>query len=541
MKATIAIVMAMAASARAEKVTVKVVEIAGGVAYVEPGTAAGIAVGTKIAFGGSERTVTAASSETASVELAGLALAVGQTGTATTTAAQAGAKVKALAKVHDASAFREQWPAPVPPATTQNVKPVPLGAGVAAGAVHLEVLGSGYASVGRDATVGQGEARIVTSFDVLQDRPFAVDADVAVRAFDHGYNASDRTPVFVRAAQLRYGDALDPALVVGRLRWAASSVGMLDGGRAMAKVGDFELAAFGGLVPDAVSGKPETSATRFGAEATYDLANAPWQPRVALTAVGSTWQGQVDERRLALTADASHGGITVDGWAEGQAFAANNPWNAHSLELTGAGLAASWRANSDGSGQHVGVDLSFLRPERSLRLAAALPAEWLCARVPEAGVATESCQGSTYWTTAALNAGLRRGPFAVDVIGSVGQTHDVTNATTSSVYLRGELDLGRPRLVFGGSAGRAEFASWDAGELGLGGAVTRALDAEVRYRAEILDYVAATSRMLLHSVETDLRYHASASFDLAASILGTTGQDRDDVAALVTFAWRPLP
>ena len=70
-------------------------------------------------------------------------------------------------------------------------------------------------------TAAQAEARVVTSFDVLQDRPFAVDADVAVRAFGDGYNASDRTPLFVRAAQLRYGDAFDPTLALGRLRWAA--------------------------------------------------------------------------------------------------------------------------------------------------------------------------------------------------------------------------------------------------------------------------------------------------------------------------------
>jgi hypothetical protein len=47
--------------------------------------------------------------------------------------------------------------------------------------------------------------------------------------------------------------------------------------------------------------------------------------------------------------------------------------------------------------------------------------------------------------------------------------------------------------------------------------------------------------MLLHSVEADVRYHPSHSFDLATSILGTTGQDRRDLAALVTLAWRPLP
>jgi hypothetical protein len=535
--AIIAILIAAPALARAEHVTVKIVEVAGGLAYVAPGSAAGIAVGTKLKFGPIERTVIAASTSTASFALDGFVISIGQSGSAevSTTATTA---VTTLAPVHPPDAFRDQWQPPVPPAQTQTVAAIPLGSGRETGAAQLTVLGHGYASIGRDATAAQTEARVVTSFELTHDEPLAADADVAVRAFGDGYNAHERTPLFVRAAQLRYGDALDPNVMLGRLRWAASSVGMLDGARVMAHAGAFALAAFGGLVPDAVSGKPETNASRFGGEAIYDLATNPWQPRVALTAVGSTWQGQLDERQLSIDVAANHGSLALDGWAEGQAFSANNPWGAHAVELTGAGVTAGWRDRGD----HLGLDVSFLRPERSLRLAAALPPDWLCARVPEAGVVVgEACHGGDYWTTASVSAGLQRGRFVLDAIGTVGETHGVTSSYNSSAYIRGEVHFGGQRVVLGGSVGHEEFASWDAGEIGFGSALGRKLDAEVRYRAEILDYVAATKASLLHTIAIDTRYLQSTTFDLGLSLLGTTGEDRDVVAALVTIAWRPLP
>ena len=532
--ATIVIVAPVVA--HAERITVKIVDVAGNVAYVEPGSAAGIVVGAKLKVGPIERTVTAASTTTASFALDGLVVAPGQSATADVVPGTTAVTAQRVA-VHDAGAFRDQWPAASPPAASQTAKRVPLGAGREGGAVHLAVLGHAYASAGRDATVAESEARVVASFDVVQDRPLGLDADVAVRAFSEGYNRGERTPLFVRAAQLRYGDALDPNLVVGRLRWAATSVGMLDGGRVMVHAGDFEVAAFGGVVPDPVSGHPATDATRFGAEAVYDLAGGAWQPRLAVTASGSTWQGALDERRLAVDANATHGGLVLDGWAEAQAFPSGNPWGAAAIELTGAGASAGWHAHGD----HLGIDASFLRPERSLRLAAVLPADWLCARVPQGGAVGEACAGGDYWATASATAGLRRGRFAVDGVASIGRSHDITVSTTSSAYIRGEMELGRQRLIVAGSAGKAELATWDAGELGIGSALGRTLDVEVRYRGELLDYVAATHRMLLHGVAADLRYLHSTALDLALSVLGTTGEDRQSVAALLTIAWRPLP
>jgi hypothetical protein len=532
-----AIVLAAASVAHADRITIKVVEIAGGLAYIEPGSAAGLAPGTKIELGPVSRTVVDVTETTATIKLDGLVLVIGQTGSANVVPGQHAATAK-RAEVHPPDAFRDQWPEASRPADVQEVAHVPLGAGARGGQAHVTVLGHAYASAQHGSHAAQGEARVIASFDVLEDRPLSADADVAVRAFSDGYTASARTPLFVRAAQLRYGDALDPRLALGRLRFAAATVGMLDGGRAMARFGTLEVAAFGGLVPDPISGKPDTGASRFGAEASYDAATSPWQPRIGLTAIGSTWSGQVDERRLALTASATHDRLILDGWAEAQQFPSGNPWGAHALELTGAGVSGEWHERGD----HLGGDISFLRPERSLRLASVLPAEWLCTRAPQAGdVATEGCRGGDYWTTATMSAGLRRGRFVVDAIGSVGKTHAVTSSYTSSAYLRAELHIDRHRLVLGGSAGQAEFAAWTAGEAGIGSALTHSVDAEVRYRGELLDYAASTGASLLHAIIVDVRYLHSTTLDVGMSALGTTGPDRDALAVLATIAWRPLP
>jgi len=96
-------------------------------------------------------------------------------------------------------------------------------------------------------------------------------------------------------------------------------------------------------------------------------------------------------------------------------------------------------------------------------------------------------------------------------------------------------------LVAGLAGGSASFASWTAGELGATYAPTRALDVALTYRPELLDYVAATSPQLLHSMIADARFAISAAFDLALSAIGTTGADRDVFALLATFVWRPLP
>lgn len=533
----IVIVAAASAPAWADRITVTVVDVAGGRAYVDAGRAAGIVPGATIAFGTRALLVVEVTETTAVVELGEAVLAIGASGTTEATPGAA-AIVKKLPAPRPPDAFIGQWPEVRVPAASQTPVSVALGSGRTPGRAHVAVIGHAFGVADRTGREGEAEARAIASYDVLTDRPLAADLDVAARIYGGGADSGVHVPVFVRTAELRYGAAEDPRLAVGRLRYAASSLGMLDGARAAMHRGAFELAAFGGLVPDPISGKPETSASRFGGELIYDDATLPWQPRLSLTASGSTWDGKVDERRLAMTVMASRDRLALDGWAEAQQFPGSNPWGAHAVELTGAGATAHWRTRA----YHVGADLTFLRPERSLRLAAALPAEWLCAKTPVPGdVADEACRGGDSWLTGSVTAGAQGARWSVDAVGAIARTKSITTAIDASGYLGGELRFGPRRLLASISAGQASFARWTAGQVGAGFVASRRVDLAIRYRPELLDYLASTKAMLLHALVIDTHYAVSAQTDLGAELVGTTGVDRDAIAVLTTLAWRPLP
>src|SRR6185503_19016393 len=373
-------------------------------------------------------------------------------------------------------------------------------------------------------------------FDVMPGRPLVADLDASARWFGDGFDRRTRTPLFVRAAQLRYGAPGSARVAAGRLPLAATWLGMLDGVRASARLGSIELAGFGGLVPDPLSGKPDTAAARFGAELAYDAPAAPWQPRVSLTAHGSTWDGDLDERRLSLAGSAGSGALWLDGWAEAQQFAADNPWAARTVELTGAGATAEWRRR----GAHAGVDLTFLRPERSLRLAAALPPEWLCTLAPAPGAA-DACAPGDWWASATTSLGWRTPRWAIDAVATLGNTHRLSRGLERSGFVRGELARDPFRLFAGFGGGDASFASWTAGELGAAYAPRHDLDLAVAYRPELLDYAASTQRQALHALLADARLALATAIDLAVSATATFGADRDALTFLATVVWRPQP
>jgi len=323
------------------------------------------------------------------------------------------------------------------------------------------------------------------------------------------------------------------------LRHAAIGLGILDGARVGARIGTVELAAFGGLVPDPISGEPDTAAARFGAEVGWDDPEHAWQPRLALSAHGSTFDGELDERRLSIAGSAAHERLWLDGWAEAQSFADDNPFGASSLELVGAGAGTSWRTR----GAHAGLGVTFLRPERSLRLAAGLPAEWLCTRD-----AANACAGGDRWIASTASAGLRGARWSLDAIVSLGQTTQLytwkagdplrlASAVDVSGYLRGEVLASDRIRIFGApAAGRSMFADWIAMEVGAG-VTTGAVDASLAYRPELLTD-ARFDRVTLHGLVGELRVAASASLDLALVTLATLGPDRTMVAGLATFVWR---
>jgi hypothetical protein len=233
----------------------------------------------------------------------------------------------------------------------------------------------------------------------------------------------------------------------------------------------------------------------------------------------------------------NRGALWIDSWVDAQSFPKNNPWGARTLELTGAGGSTQWRSH----GNHLGLDVDFLRPDRSLRLAAALPPGWLCSEAPQPGDVAETCRDGDHWMTATGSAGLRRGRFTLDGYGTVGRANLITTTLHRSAYVRGEVAIDEFRVALGGSAGKNGFASWDSGELGIGATKWKPFDVMIRYRLELLDYVASTGPVVLHVIAGDLRYPYTTSIDLALSAVGTTGPDRTVAALLATVVWRPLP
>ncbi|MBV8756040.1 MAG: hypothetical protein JO257_02120 [Deltaproteobacteria bacterium] len=530
------LLLLVAHAAFADRITVRVIDSAGDTSYIDGGTVSGLRAGMHVRFGARDVTIAECTEKTCAVHAS---LPVGTTGVADASAqaTQPGAPPgEKLPAPKPLDAFKEQWPEAVRPATQQQVQEVPLGETATRGSNHLAVYGHMFGNLDKDGSGGQIEARIVGSFDRITDSALGADVDAAIRLFGTGFDSGSRVPFFVRAAALRWGDAADPSIALGRLRYAATSVGMLDGGRAAFRTGHLELAAYGGLVPDPISGVPGTSASRFGAEAIYD-APTGWHPHLAVNAHGSTWGGQVDERILSIAAAAQKDALFLNAWGDVQMFDANNPWGAPAIDVTGAGASGEWRHR----GSHVGLDFTFLRPERTLRLAAALPQSWLCATKALPGVMPETCLGADYWLASTVSGGIAGDGYAVDAVGSIGQTQSLTLQTDFSGYVHGELGPRAHRAVLAVSGGHSAFSAWEAADLGLAMSPSRRVDLAVTYRPERLDYAAQSEAFVIHSLVLDLHYSVSAAFDFALDALGTTGQDRDVLALLTTLAWRPLP
>ena len=531
------LLLLVASVASADRVTVRVIDSAGDTSYIDGGTLSGLRAGMRVRFGGREVKIDECTEKTCSVHAS---LPLGATGVADAsppgTAPAGPGEGEKLPAPKPLAEFKDQWNAPVLPATQQHPEAVPLGETASRGDNHLAVYGHLFGNLDKDGSGGQLEARVVGQFDRISDSALGADVDAAIRLFGSGSDSSARVPFFVRAAALRYGDPNDPSIIVGRLRYAATSVGMLDGGRAAFHAGNLELAAYGGLVPDPTSAAPDTGASRFGAEAIYDSPTG-WHPHVAVNAHGSTWNGAIDERILSLAAAAQKDSLFLNAWSDVQMFDSKNPWNAPSIDVTGAGASGEWRHRGD----HVGVDFTFLRPERSLRLAAALPQSWLCATKPLAGVMPEQCLGADYWLAATFSGGIAGSGYTVDAVGSIGQTQSIDQQGDLSGYVHSELGPRAHRAVLAISGGHSSFAAWEAADVGFALSPNRRTDLSVTYRPERLDYLAQTDAFVLHSLVVDLHYNVSAAFDVALSALGTTGADRDVLALLTTLAWRPLP
>ncbi len=534
-----ALLVVAAPAANADNLKITVTEIAGRTAYLDAGSAAGLVPGSIVMIGEAAYTVVDATAKTAAITIKGGEFKVGAIGQATVAPGAKAASVQKLAAPRPASTWHEQWPQTARPAQIQiqqqQVKAVPLGGAVSNGVFHLDVMTVALANLDPDGLGGLAESRIIATYDVMRSKPLAVDADLGIRVYGSGYDAEARIPVMLRTLQLRYGRMLDPYFALGRLRWASSSVGMLDGARAMVRRGNIEASAFGGLTPDALNGVPSTVA-RFGGEVAYDAPNASWQPRISVGFVGSNWEGAIDEKRLTAMASAGRNHVSLSGWSELQFFGSDNPWNANATELTGAGASVAWRSR----GFHAAVDATLLKPERSRRLEFILGNNWTCARDP---AADRNCVGGDYWLNATGSVGIQRNKFAVNAGGTITKSQGVADTATQNGYVRGEVTTSdrntRVGVMLAGN--RGSFVDW----IDLEGSFThmwsREFEIQLRYRPQVISYVADVATRLQHHVTADLRYAVNDKLDLGFEAGGRLGEDRNSAFLLTTIAWRPLP
>lgn len=527
------------APAHADPVAVRVIDRAGEVAYVAPGRDAGLVPGTVVRFGALELTVVEATRATAVVRIGERTLAIGATGTALVSAAAADGPTARLAPPRPLEAWRAQWPAARRPADGQTPTPVPLGVTAVAGRLQAALALRGVAVLADEPT-GTAELRATVAYQLLADRPLTVALDVSGRWFGAGRTGA-RAPLRVHAAQLGWGDAAAPRWAIGRLPWAGTGVGPLDGVRASWRRGAVETTAYVGLDPDPIDGRPSADAARFGAEVAYDAPDRPGAPRLGLALTGSTWDGGLDDQRATASVDLRRGDGSVTGWAEAQAFADDNPWGAAAIELVGAGAAASWHRPR----YHGSVEVGFARPDRSRRLAEALPASWLCgatAGPPGTDPARESCAGGDAALGVAAAAGLTVGAVTLDAMARTDRTTGPeTDQTVSGLVVAGVAPRPRWRVEVGGAGGRGGFLDWYAGETAVRYTPARRSEVTARYRSELLAYLGALDRLVLHTVELGGRLSPASRVELAIAAAATTGLDRDAVTVVTSLSWRPAP
>ncbi len=542
-----------ASGARAEaqrRVPVQVVEVSGDRAYVQPGASDGVRLGTTVRIGRRNLEVVAATAQYAAVIVGDDRPDIGARGVAVVRATEERGAER-LTPPRPLRAFRGQWPEPRRPSETQNPDRVPLGESLASRKLRLSLSTAAALiapTTGRGDAVGWASVRARVHAEPFEDVPFSVDADAALQiwaASNLSSRAGASSQPWVRVRELRasYGDETDFFASLGRLRYAASTIGQLDGLRIQTPSFDgFTIGAFGGFVPDPLEGKPLFDAARFGLEAAFRLPDTELRPMVFLVGSGSVFDGQLDERRLSGVVSLYPGESRIGGHFEVSLFDSDNPWNAGEVELTAAGIDGTLRIDDF----HIGARADMRRPERSLWLASYLPADFLCARTPGAPgtpSANETCS-SQYEPRylGALDAGLEIGRFAVAAGGTllyVGEQDELDQ-------LGGWLSLRAVRILdvlhadLSGMVSTGALIETFAGRVELGVSLFHdALDVSAHYRPSLTRYHADTDRFVDHMAGGSLRVSPSAVLDVTLDVDFLAGRDMDAMVALAGVTWRP--
>jgi hypothetical protein len=525
-------------------IDVTVVEVAGTHAYLQPGARGGVRRGAKVSIGGKSFVVVDATDSYAVVDLGKETVHEQDRGKTSLEPEEAAQKVE-LPKPHPLATWEQAWTEEPAPASKEAPRYVPLGEGERDRRWDVRLLAAGGALVplGHGTAIGQSELNARVHAEPIT-APLAFDLDVSVQRWYAGnLDARDGGParplIWLRQALVGYGSGGWYA-GAGRMLYAASTLGALDGARVAAPLGGgFGIGAFGGLLPDPLSGAPAADAERFGVEATFSRPDLSLRPESALVVHGSTFGGKLDERRVSGVFGLYPGLSRVGGHFEVSNFDRDNPWRAPSVALTAGGLDASVRFGP----VELGVRGDVRQPVRSQWLASFLPLTWFCRTVPTAG-GPDVCDGSV--STRALgeldaaldlgNAGVTVGAQTIGDLSQSGGAPDAKGVFASGRVLRiarvlrveasGNIATGSYLDMFGGSAGPGVSLFGDT------------LDASAYYRYAGIKYAAGTSATQ-HGVGSTVLVFPRAELLFTVQGEAIAG---DDVKALQLFGtalWRP--
>lgn len=535
----------------AKTVEVSVVETAGTKAYVKPGGTAGVHRSSKVTIRGRDYPVIEASDSFAVIEVGDDSLREQDKGRATVVPEE-DLKPVELPKPRPATAFEHAWQPEAPPADSQQPRFVPIGGeernrrydvrlSIAAGAL-IPLRGQ----VGTPFAMGQLNARV-------HAEPFSAPAAFDLDASLQGWAAADlatrvggptRPTVYVRELLASYTVGRFYA-GVGRMRYAATTLGTLDGARAQSDLGaGFSLGAFGGLLPNPLSGAPSLDAQRFGVEARYARPDAGIRPEGALVVHGSTFGGSLDEKRVSGMFGLYPGPSRFGGYFEVSSFDANNPWGAKPVELTAAGLDQSIRFGSF----ELGARFDVRQPERSRWLASFLPSSWFCTTVPAPAsnpTQPEPCDGTVNTRAfGEIDASVEVDELMVVVGGTTVRDLAVSNeanmvggfATARVVRLARVL-----RLEASGNYSRATYMNLFGGTAGPGITLLQdALDVSAYYRLAVLQYRSDDSTSLTQNgVGGTVVLFPTSTLLFTLQGEGMTGNDTKALMLFGTATWRP--
>ncbi|MEZ4335310.1 MAG: hypothetical protein R3B82_01665 [Sandaracinaceae bacterium] len=532
---------------RGRGVAVQVTDVAGGRVYLSPGSEAGIHPGAEIVIGRARFRVVAVTASHAVVERGDASVAVGARGRAQVRQTTETGEPERLPPPPALETYEGQWPAAARPSESQEVDHVPLGGSLGhARQLLLDISARGYAFVplrGGGDPIGRGELRARVHAQPWLELPLTLDADAAVALWlgdtlDSGPGAASRPNLRVRELQIAYGQQSDFYAALGRMRYAASTLGQLDGLRVQTPaLGPLTIAGFGGFVPDPRNGEPAFNVGRFGLEATIRDLESELRPVVTLVAHGSVYDGEIDERRISGAFHLYPGESHIGGYVEVSAFDADNPWNVDEVAVTAASLDTTLRFDWF----RVGARASMRMPERSKWLAALYPQSFLCTPIPDATGGTDPCDG---FMDMRILGNLDVGVEVDDIALTGGATviHTGTDGQFDQVAaflaFRATRILGYGHLDVSATASSGYFLETLALRATVGvAAIPEVLDVSLRYRPALTQYVADIDFFVEHLFGGRVLVRPIPELDIILDADGLVGRQVDAFLVQLAMAW----